>query len=126
MAIEILPKAQWLGSTQAAEAAEEEEEGGEGGEEAGYEGLMPAPVVDAEGEGGGGKGGKGPLLPTGRVVGVVRRNWRLYCGTLQVGVFFVVVFFWWEGGEWKKNKVMDACVCMYGFLGEKGGEGIYL
>lgn len=27
----------------------------------------------------------GPLRPMGRVVGIIKRNWRVYCGVLQVG-----------------------------------------
>ena len=29
---------------------------------------------------------KGPKLPTGRVVGVIKRKWRQYCGILQKSI----------------------------------------
>ena len=94
VALEILPRAQWVGAgassqvTGQQEKAAEKEEGeeGEGGREAGYEGLMPNPVAEAETAAAAAPGEGVALRPTGRVVGVVRRNWRVYCGTLQVGL----------------------------------------
>ncbi len=69
VAVELLPEAQWrcpLGIVTKDADKESEEDEGEGKVE-GEKGV----VVD-----------KAALKPTGRVVGVIKRNWRPYCGTL--------------------------------------------
>ncbi len=72
VAVELLPEAEWSCPSgivrKDVEEEEEEKEGEEGGE---GENERKKPVVD-----------KSALKPTGRVVGVIRRNWRPYCGTL--------------------------------------------
>ena len=64
MAVEIFPKSQWVGSSSTVQlddsvAAEDEDLN-----------QMPATAESAY------------IRPTGRVVGIIKRNWRNYCGVL--------------------------------------------
>lgn len=54
--------------------------------ETGYESVMMEPTAEARVEDVTNvKVVTGPLRPMGRVVGIIKRNWRVYCGVLQVG-----------------------------------------
>ncbi|XP_072040262.1 exosome complex exonuclease RRP44-like [Amphiura filiformis] len=73
VAIEILPEDQWtcpssLMATDESKKEEDAEKDLENDDE-------KAKAVPAE--------KKGEVLPTGRVVGIIKRNWRPYCGVLQ-------------------------------------------
>lgn len=53
----------------------------------GYEGVIAEPTAGARVEDVTNvKTIEGPLKPMGRVVGIIKRNWRVYCGVLQVRV----------------------------------------
>ncbi|GAB5030333.1 exosome complex exonuclease [Nannochloropsis oceanica] len=70
---------------EAAEAAQEgkvqgEGEGGENDTPSNYESLIPSPVVQPPASS---SSSSSTVKPTGRVVGVIKRNWRVYCGSLQ-------------------------------------------
>lgn len=94
VAVEILPKQHWLTGQEeltfqeekeAAEAAQEgkvqgEGEGGENDTPSNYESLIPSPVVQPPASS---SSSSSTVKPTGRVVGVIKRNWRVYCGSLQ-------------------------------------------
>jgi exosome complex exonuclease DIS3/RRP44 len=93
--VELLPEEQWRGPSNrlpsgAVAGGDATAEGGEGGDEAGAgpDGAHIAQVDPGEHYGedaaAAGSGGK---RPTGRVVGIIKRNWRTrgYCGSLQVG-----------------------------------------
>lgn len=89
VAIELLPKSEWSAPsgvvTKIAESAHENED-----EEAEMENVPENGTTEdssADGNGKGSKKGKGTgnnpqAKPTGRVVGIIKRNWRAYCGTL--------------------------------------------
>jgi exosome complex exonuclease DIS3/RRP44 len=96
VAVEILPRRLWLRPAEVeaeatpAEEGEGEAKGAEGEDDDGegatsYEDVIPEPtaaptvedITNVKGA------GEGDLRPTGRVVGIIKRNWRVYCGTLQ-------------------------------------------
>jgi exosome complex exonuclease DIS3/RRP44 len=92
VAVELLPEEQWAApSARLPAAAEGGAEGGaeEGGDEGGEGGAHVAQVDPGEhyGEdaGGAAAGAAAGRRPTGKVVGVIKRNWRTrgYCGSLQ-------------------------------------------
>ena len=69
MAVELLPKDQWSAPSEIVLQDEHEDPNDQIEEETN---LLPKNVgSDAE------------LIPTGKVVGIIRRKWRQYCGILQ-------------------------------------------
>lgn len=82
VAVEMLPESEWSSPsgmvTKIAESAREAEveEDVDGGE------LESTNTVDRKGEGSKVQGKRPRVQPTCRVVGIIRRNWRAYCGTL--------------------------------------------
>ncbi|KAI8464454.1 MAG: hypothetical protein J3K34DRAFT_526194 [Monoraphidium minutum] len=96
VAVELLPEEQWRAPSKALpggggaggagggdEASDESEEGGSDGKDAAGAGIFQVAPGEALAEEG--AGGKGAKRPTGRVVGVIKRNWRQrgYCGSLR-------------------------------------------
>nr|XP_024399335.1 exosome complex exonuclease RRP44 homolog A-like isoform X2 [Physcomitrium patens]XP_024399336.1 exosome complex exonuclease RRP44 homolog A-like isoform X2 [Physcomitrium patens] len=79
VAVELLPQSSWAGS-EAGKIADRDDE-----EEEEPVGLVPASAddaprnlrVDAV------DGKSAPSRPTGRVVGIIKRNWRQYCGSIE-------------------------------------------
>lgn len=67
VAIELLPEDQWTGPSEIILQDDQEDPGDVLEEEA----QLTAPVASVERQ------------PTGRVVGIIRRKWRQYCGILQ-------------------------------------------
>lgn len=67
VAIEVLPKSEW--KTTASVAIEEEEDEAESKEAAGQGNSENMDIDDAL-----------PAMPTGKVVGIIRKKWRPYCG----------------------------------------------
>ncbi|CAM9132050.1 unnamed protein product, partial [Heterosigma akashiwo] len=98
VAIEVLPRDQWLGAAEARDAAALDARSKEEGEkESAAEGAAAEVAADTAeetppGRRGRGRAGRGAAAgaaaaaaptPTGRVVGVVKRNWRPYCGSVE-------------------------------------------
>ena len=88
--VELLPESEWRAPDARIEAAEDEEEEGEGVEEGGAH--IAAPVDDEPGKGFAPSSSStatpspSNAQPTGKVVGILKRNWRTrgYCGSLRV------------------------------------------
>jgi exosome complex exonuclease DIS3/RRP44 len=81
VAVELLPESEWVtptslvleeGPEDTGDYVNEQEEGQEKKNESEQEVVSKDKVADVK------------RLPTGRVVGIIKRNWRQYCGMLQV------------------------------------------
>eukprot|EP00898_Chlorokybus_atmophyticus_P008814 jgi/Chlat1/8934/Chrsp94S08251 len=82
VAVELLPESQWLGDSTVFREAHEEDEESEENRSSGSGGsvdevtiaptVSDAPIVPRAGK-----------RPTGRVVGILKRNWRPYCGSIE-------------------------------------------
>ncbi|KAG0616163.1 hypothetical protein M758_5G094800 [Ceratodon purpureus] len=77
VAVELLPQSSWVGS-EVGKIADRDDE-----EEEEQVGLVPASADDAPREFKLEDGKKAAGRPTGRVVGIIKRNWRQYCGSIE-------------------------------------------
>ncbi|KAK4782897.1 hypothetical protein SAY86_007271 [Trapa natans] len=80
VAVELLPQDQWQGENSLSLADEDDEEEGAH--------LVPDSADDAPREANPRQGSNGnanlpSLPPSGRVIGIIKRNWHFYCGSLE-------------------------------------------
>ncbi|XP_063864505.1 exosome complex exonuclease RRP44-like [Scylla paramamosain] len=77
VAVELLPEDQWCRPANVIIDQEKQEEENKDKEEADEEAIKKEDDLLAAGQ------GEGELQPTGRVVGIIRRKWRQYCGIIK-------------------------------------------
>lgn len=77
VAVELLPEDQWCRPSNVIIDQEKQEEEKKDKEEGDEEAIKKEDDLLAAGQ------GEGELQPTGRVVGIIRRKWRQYCGIIK-------------------------------------------
>ncbi|MPC15533.1 Exosome complex exonuclease RRP44 [Portunus trituberculatus] len=77
VAVELLPEDQWCRPANVIIDQEKQEEENKDKEEADEDAIKKEDDLLAAGQ------GEGELQPTGRVVGIIRRKWRQYCGIIK-------------------------------------------